>query len=119
MATEFRPAACVFIVAALSASLGCGNTTPTGVGPRASSGNTLFDQHCLKCHSTDGSPAVKGMGGPDLAKIGAAPGRTAGWLAVHIKNPKGHTPDSRMPGFDGSLTAEQIQELADFLAAKK
>ena len=127
MTSQFRPAACVFLVTALGVALGCGKSPTTGGGPGgpggASSGNGLFDQHCLKCHSVDGSAGggMKGPGmkGPDLAKTGAAPEHTAAWVADHIKNPKSHKPDSRMPAFDGNLTPEQIKELADFLAAKK
>ena len=132
MPTTFRLAACACCFALLAAIAGCGSDTPTNGGGGAaplpgglpggvSSGNTLFDQKCMNCHAM-GTPAggPKGPGkGPDLSKVGAAPDHTADWIAEHIKKPTTHKPGSKMPAFEGQLTAEQIKELADFLAAKK
>jgi mono/diheme cytochrome c family protein len=89
---------------------------PSG-SPPASGPKGLFDVHCAKCHVIDGS-SKKGKG-PDLSHVGSEPGRTAEWLADHIRDPKSHKPTSTMPAFGGKLDHEQIQALADFLAGLK
>jgi mono/diheme cytochrome c family protein len=128
MAFRPRPAAGFLFAGLLVAALGCGKDSSAGTPPgpppgpggppqTAGSGNQLYDQHCLRCHSIDGS-GKRGKG-PDLSKAGADPAHTAGWIADHIKNPKVHKHGSTMPEFEGKLTPELIQELAEFLAAKK
>jgi len=57
--------------------------------------------------------------GPELTKVGANPTHTVDWLAGHIRNPKTHKPDSRMPSFADKLSDADIQALAQFLASLK
>ena len=57
--------------------------------------------------------------GPDLAKVGADPKHTREWLVEHIRNPKTHNPQSRMPGFAGKINDEGLLALADYLASLK
>ena len=102
---------------------GCGGeaakTDPSITDPK-----TLFDMHCAKCHAQAGQPggppAVGSSRGPNLSKIGSEPGRTAEYLAGFIRDPKSKDPGAKMmPGFNGTLTDEQIRALAEYLAAKK
>jgi mono/diheme cytochrome c family protein len=88
------------------------SSSPQASGPRG-----VFDVHCSKCHAIDGS-GRKGKG-PDLSHVGSEPGRTAEWLAEHIRDPKSHKPTSTMPGFAGKLDDQQIKTLADYLAGLK
>jgi cbb3-type cytochrome oxidase cytochrome c subunit len=55
--------------------------------------------------------------GPELSKVGSK--RTRDWLIEHIKNPKAHNPQSRMPGYDGKINDADMQALADYLASLK
>lgn len=57
--------------------------------------------------------------GPDLSHVGADPIHTTDWLIEHIRNPKTHKPDSRMPPFDGKISAEDLKVLAEYLASLK
>ena len=43
----------------------------------------------------------------------------ADWIAEHIKNPKAHKPQSKMPEFESKLKPEEIRSLAEFLAGLK
>lgn len=88
----------------------------------ASGGSSVFDQNCAKCHALGGGDSGGGRGkgkGPDLGAVGADPTHTAAWIAEHIRNPKAHKPQSRMPAFDGKLNDDEIRKLADDLAARK
>ncbi|MBX9583832.1 MAG: cytochrome c [Gemmataceae bacterium] len=100
----------------------------TPAGPqRAKTGNAVFDQHCLKCHSVDGGAAAGGggpkgkMGGaPDLAKVAADPAHTPEWLAEHVRNPKAHSPGSKMPTFDASkLSDEDLKSVVEYMSKLK
>jgi mono/diheme cytochrome c family protein len=107
------------LFAAVGAIAGCGKGDPAATGPQVT-----YDQHCARCHARAGEPGGPGIGGsrgPNLAKIGAAPGHTAEWLADFIRDPKSQRPDasSLMPAFRDTLTDAQIKELAEWLAAKK
>ncbi|MBA4063697.1 MAG: hypothetical protein C0501_08290 [Isosphaera sp.] len=107
------------ILAALIAAAGCGPTPPpAGAGPEA-----LYRHHCARCHARAGEPGGPGLGGskgPDLSRVGAAPGMTADWLADYIRDPKSRRPDARlMPAFGDEMSADEIRSLAEWLAAKK
>jgi mono/diheme cytochrome c family protein len=93
--------------------------SPAPAGPGG--GGSVFDQNCAKCHAL-GSDSGGGRGkgkGPDLSAVGADPAHTPAWIAEHIRNPKAHKPQSRMPSFDGKLSDDEIRKLADDLAARK
>ncbi len=96
---------------------GCGKSGPTETSPQV-----LYDQHCAKCHARAGEPGgppkIGGSKGPNLAKIGTE--HDAEWLTAYIRDPKSKKPDPKlMPAFGGTLTEEQIQSLAGWLAARK
>jgi cbb3-type cytochrome oxidase cytochrome c subunit len=56
--------------------------------------------------------------GPDLGEVGAKHPRD--WIAEHIRNPKAHKPDSRMPMFgEERLNADNFRALVDYLASLK
>ena len=126
------PLALAFLIGVLAgcgkkpaADNGNGSPEPPGPsGPAVASGpQGLFDQHCAKCHqsggASEGGPrkGTKGMKGPDLSHVGAE--HDADWIAEHIRNPRGHKADSRMPPFDGKLKPEEIRALSEHLAAMK
>ncbi|MBX9625926.1 MAG: cytochrome c [Gemmataceae bacterium] len=100
---------------------------PGGFGgpQRAKTGNAVFDQNCLKCHSVDGGAeggGPKGKGGwgnPDLGKVAADPAHTPEWLAEHVRNPRAHNPGSKMPEFASKLSDEEIKSVVDYMAKLK
>ena len=97
---------------------GCGPDKPVAAGPEG-----LYDQHCARCHARAGEPGGPQRGGskgPDLAHIGSATGMNAEWLAAYIRDPKSKRADAKMmPAFGDKMSEEQIQSLAEWLAAKK
>jgi mono/diheme cytochrome c family protein len=103
---------------ALVALAGCGDSQPPAPGPQGT-----YDRHCAECHAQAGEPGGPGVGGsrgPNLSKIAERPGRTAEWLAEYIRDPKTAKPGAKlMPAFGDKLSAAQIKELAEWLAAKK
>lgn len=74
----------------------------------------LFDKNCAACHTTNGKG---GLPGPDLSQVGGY--RNANWLEAFIKNPKALVPGATMPAFQSSLSPEQIQDIARYLASLK
>ncbi|HXD88726.1 MAG TPA: c-type cytochrome [Urbifossiella sp.] len=99
---------------------GCGKSEGDGPGPNAvaepPTGNAVFDKNCHGCHSVapDGKAKKKG---PNLSKAGAT--HDAEWLAEHVKNPKIHKPGSNMPEFASKLSAEELKNVAEFMATLK
>ncbi len=81
------------------------------------SGNNVFDAKCRNCHAFSSAASGLPKSGPNLAKVGAT--RTPEWLADHIKNPKSHKPDSKMPEFASKLSADELKSVTDFLAGLK
>ena len=83
---------------------------------RAADRQRRFDKNCHGCHSVaaDGKAKKKG---PNLSKAGTT--HDAEWLAEHVRNPKVHTPTSNMPAFASKLSAEEIKNVAEFLATMK
>jgi mono/diheme cytochrome c family protein len=135
-----RPVLIAIWFAAIVFVVGCGSTpssTTTNPTPRtppptdggapgttASAGgskNELFNQHCGKCHTTTGAASSGGPGfkGPDLGKFGGDAAHTLEWTSEHIRNPKSHKPESRMPAFADKLKAEEIKKLAEYLLTLK
>jgi mono/diheme cytochrome c family protein len=119
--------ACSIGLGLLIGVAGCkksGSSTAATPLTQAVSARPIFDQNCAKCHTLPGLPAsADGKGGrgkgPDLTRVGADTTHTVDWIAEHIRNPKTHKPDSRMPSFDGKLSAADIRALAEMLAAMK
>lgn len=117
----------LFGLSLVAFALGCGNSEPTpAIGPpttpgpavgAAPSGNEVFDKNCLHCHAY--SMAIPGppRSGPTLAKVGSA--HTRDWIAEHVKNPKSHKPESKMPEFAAKLNAEELKSVTDYLAGLK
>ncbi len=98
---------------------GCGPAEPPVSGPEG-----IYLLHCAQCHARGGEPGgpSKGMGsrGPDLSHVGSYKGRNAEYFAAWIRDPRSVDPKARlMPAFKDKLTEAQIQELAEWLAAKK
>ena len=61
-----------------------------------------------------------GMGGPNLSKVAADPEHTAEWIAAHIRDPKSHRPQSRMPAYGpDKLSDADLQTLVAYLATLK
>jgi cytochrome c oxidase subunit II len=79
--------------------------------------------NCSRCHSVgDGAGGgMRGRGprGPDLSRVGAKPSRTVQWLEEQIRDPQSHRPDSRMPGYAGKISEDDIHALAVYLASLK
>jgi cbb3-type cytochrome oxidase cytochrome c subunit len=55
--------------------------------------------------------------GPSLAKVGAE--HPADWIVEHVRNPKAHKQQSRMPAFEGKIGEADLKALGDFLASLK
>ena len=70
----------------------------------------LFEDNCASCHKFHG---VGEEIGPDLSHIGQV--RDADYIASYIKNPVLLNKDAAMQGFTDQLTANQIQDLANYL----
>jgi cytochrome c553 len=94
-------------------------------GP-VSAGRQVYDaKGCARCHSIGGGggPAGGFGGGPgrgrkhDLSHIGA--NHDAGWIADHVRNPKAHQPNSKMPAFKDKIKDQDMRALADYLASLK
>jgi mono/diheme cytochrome c family protein len=119
--------ACSIGLGVLIGIAGCKKSGPSAAATpptQVTSARPIFDQNCAKCHALPGStPSADGKGGrgkgPDLTRVGADSTHTVDWIAEHIRNPKTHKPDSRMPSFDGKLSPADIRALAEMLAAMK
>jgi mono/diheme cytochrome c family protein len=90
----------------------------------ASGGRKVFDdQNCARCHSLGsggGGPPGKGKRGqgPDLSRVGA--NHDAGWIMEHVRDPKSHRPNSRMPAYDARRISDaDLRALGDYLAGLK
>lgn len=91
-------------------------------------------QNCARCHKLGetgggapmgkmpGGPMPGGPrpGGPDLTNVGSAPEHTADWLAAHVRDPKTHSPKSRMPASGpDKIPDADLKALAEYLASRK
>jgi mono/diheme cytochrome c family protein len=100
---------------------------------RLAAGRRVFEANdCARCHAVGGGPAGAGspdgvprMGrggrnrGPDLAHVGQDPAHTVAWLMEHVRDPKSHKPESRMPSFEGKISEDDLRALAEYLASLK
>jgi mono/diheme cytochrome c family protein len=86
----------------------------TGGGDVADKGKAVFAaNNCGNCHALNGQGGGKA---PDLSKIGGE--HDATWIAAHVKDPKTHNPNSKMPAFD-KLSEDDLKALSDYLASLK
>jgi cytochrome c551/c552 len=77
----------------------------------AKRGKKLLHGHgCLCCHRIN---SQGGTVGPDLSNE-ADQGRSREWLAVQIRAPGVHNPQTIMPAFD-TLSDERVENLGDYL----
>lgn len=96
---------------------------PGGAPPKAldetgefAAGKKVYNaQDCSKCHSVDAS-AGRGKA-PNLGTAGKE--HNAEWIAAHIKNPKTHSPMSRMPAYEGKISEADLKALSEFLTSLK
>ena len=104
-------------------------------GPEFAAGKKLYaDNNWARCHKlgeTGGAPmggppggmkgGPGGMGsGPELTMTGANPAHTPEWLSAHIRDPKAHSPQSRMPATGPDrLSDADLKVLAEYLAGRK
>lgn len=74
----------------------------------------VFAETCLTCHR------LRGKGediGPDLSQIGSFREKT--WIQAYMENPQALNPDSVMPGFAQTLSPEDLESIALYLASQK
>jgi mono/diheme cytochrome c family protein len=97
-------------------------------GEEHAAGKRVYaNNNCANCHklgeaggSRGGGPGRGGPGGPDLTSVGKKADRTKQWLADHIRDPKSHRPQSRMPPFGpDKISDADLNLLAEYLASRK
>jgi cbb3-type cytochrome oxidase cytochrome c subunit len=54
---------------------------------------------------------------PDLTHVGKA--HPSDWLIEHVRDPKIHKRESRMPAFKGKISDDDLTALGDYLASLK
>jgi len=92
--------------------------TPATVTADVEKGAELFDNTCLTCHAVDPGQLSVGPnlnGFADRAYIGGFIENNADNLAQWIKDPLSMKPGVTMPGFQNSLTEEEINEIVKYL----
>jgi mono/diheme cytochrome c family protein len=87
---------------------------PADGGSASTEGRQVFQQHCTRCHKTDGSGGGRA---PDLATIGQ--NHDEDWFVGFVRNPKSQKPNSRMPSFEGKLSDAELKAVARYLAGLK
>ena len=110
---------CLFIVL-LAAGCGSSKETappettpqPTPAPGEAASANAdaIYKQNCLSCHGEDLSGQIPGN--TNLQTVGSRLSREEIYNRIHNGG-------NGMPAFNGRLSEEEINALADWLAAKK
>jgi cytochrome c551 len=79
-----------------------GNTTATAA-------EDVYESNCAACHGAD----LSGGAGSNLTAIGAD------YSVDELKDIIANGTDGGMPAFSGQLSDDEIQQLADWLGAKK
>jgi ubiquinol-cytochrome c reductase cytochrome b subunit len=74
----------------------------------------VLGQYCATCHMIDGEG---GSAAPDLSRVGAT--RDAQWLRDWITEPTAVDPFANMPSFGDVLSAQQMDAIVGYLAARK
>lgn len=85
-----------------------------GGGPFTPKAPHLFQDHCESCHRLDGKG---GEIGPDLTTLRTY--RDKGFIYGYIQDPKPFNPETSMPGFKGTLTDPEIEDLSRYLLSSK
>jgi mono/diheme cytochrome c family protein len=108
-------------------------------GPFTAGHKVFTTQGCTRCHAVGGqgmAPGGPGPGGPPPGGPGGPGGRRMGgkgpdlgavgakhekaWITEHVRNPRAHKQQSRMPSFDeGKINATDLDALGDYLASLK
>ncbi len=113
------------LLALLALILGCSKNNGSAPGASGAqndaaliaTGKTVFDANgCGRCHAVADQG---GNRGPDLSHVGADPAHTPQWLVEHVKNPRAQNPSSRMPAFEGRISASDLQALGAYLSSLK
>jgi len=85
---------------------------PSAIGSTTGDGSALYKAKCAMCHSADGSgssPMGKKLAVRDL-RSAEVQGQSDGQLSAVIAKGK-----NKMPGFEKSLSADQISDLVAFI----
>ncbi len=82
-----------------------GETGPEAEGGEASNGAAVFTENCSTCHGATGEG---GNGGPDLLTMPLA--KTEAGAIEQVTNGGGG-----MPAFKGTLSEEEIEDVAAFV----
>jgi mono/diheme cytochrome c family protein len=85
-----------------------------GYPPDVETASAVFARYCIGCHKLDGDG---GTDGPDLSRIGDKHDTAA--LRLWIADPEAVNPEAEMPSFADRLTAEQLNIIAAYLAARR
>ncbi|MBP1996376.1 c-type cytochrome [Paenibacillus eucommiae] len=106
-----------FLITALGTA-GCGANSATGdqtsqtpvtdIKVVSEQGMELYKANCIACHGVD----LEGKVGPDLRKVGER--KTKSQIAGQIRDGGG-----KMPAYNASLSKEDIETLAGWLASLK
>jgi cytochrome c553 len=89
------------------------NNLPQTVRPGV---ELFFESGCTGCHTYAGEGGSN-LGAPDLTNIGSQQGKDAAYFKRYVANPR-QFGNQVMPVFQ-SLGDQNLQKLADFLAASK
>lgn len=84
------------------------------VDPATQTSAAIYARHCVGCHVIDGEG---GDDGPELTRIGSKHDMPT--LRRWIADPEAVNPDAEMPAFGKRLTAEELDTIAAWLAARK
>jgi ubiquinol-cytochrome c reductase cytochrome b subunit len=88
--------------------------SPPAFDPGVQAAAAVYARHCVGCHVIDGEG---GDEGPDLSQIGAK--HDVEKLKTWISDPEAVDPDAEMPSFAKRLTADELDAIARYLAARK
>ncbi len=83
--------------------------------PTQEAGRLLYQQ--MKCDACHKIGAEGGATGPELTHVGTR--RDAKWIHTFLENPSAIVPKSPMPGYLDKLSHNEIEQMAQYLAALK
>ena len=88
--------------------------TYPGYPPQVETSGAIFARYCVGCHKIDGDG---GTDGPELTAIGSK--HDVATLRRWIEDPELVDPDAEMPSFGDRLSADQLDTIASYLAARR